>query len=320
MSIFGCTVDDEELYRLVLRTTGSSLEQLATLRGVDVDGLRRQLARLTDLGLVSVAGGKVSAGQPDQAIGRLVSEETQRLIGVGEQLAALRAMVPSLATEYHAAHAPRGEPVAVEAVADADVVGLIRNVSATSTGELLWLRPDHWRVPAGRDLDEWVRGLVAAGRRSRAIYPARVLAEAPEVVRAGAEAGEHVRILASVPAHLAVMGDSAALVPELWWSNNGRRLVVRQPGLVRSLQLLFTQLWDRAMPVPGLGGPRDDDGRAERRMVLDQLAAGAKDEQIARTLGLSLRTVRRRVAAILDDLAVDSRFQAGAEAVRRGWL
>ncbi|HEX5861291.1 MAG TPA: helix-turn-helix domain-containing protein, partial [Nocardioides sp.] len=57
-----------------------------------------------------------------------------------------------------------------------------------------------------------------------------------------------------------------------------------------------------------------------RRFLLQQLAAGAKDEQIARVLGISLRTVRRRVADLLSELGVDTRFQAGAEAVRRGWL
>jgi DNA-binding NarL/FixJ family response regulator len=56
-----------------------------------------------------------------------------------------------------------------------------------------------------------------------------------------------------------------------------------------------------------------------RRFLLQELAAGAKDEQIARTLGLSLRTVRRRVADLIE-LGVDNRFQAGVEAVRRGWL
>ena len=45
-----------------------------------------------------------------------------------------------------------------------------------------------------------------------------------------------------------------------------------------------------------------------------------KDEQIARELGLSLRTVRRRVAEVLDELGATSRFQAGVEAVRRGWV
>ena len=57
-----------------------------------------------------------------------------------------------------------------------------------------------------------------------------------------------------------------------------------------------------------------------RRLLLEQLARGAKDEQIARTLGLSLRTVRRRVADLMDDLGAGSRFQAGVEAVRRGWI
>ena len=62
------------------------------------------------------------------------------------------------------------------------------------------------------------------------------------------------------------------------------------------------------------------DRSQSRSLLLDQLAGGAKDEQIARALGLSLRTVRRRVAEILDELGADSRFQAGVEAVRRGWI
>ena len=45
-----------------------------------------------------------------------------------------------------------------------------------------------------------------------------------------------------------------------------------------------------------------------------------KDEQIARALGMSVRTVRRRVADLMDELGADSRFQAGVEAVRRGWI
>jgi DNA-binding NarL/FixJ family response regulator len=77
-------------------------------------------------------------------------------------------------------------------------------------------------------------------------------------------------------------------------------------------------MWDKATPVAELdrGAARPD----LRRLLLLQLADGAKDEQIARTLGLSLRTVRRRIADLLIELGVDSRFQAGVEAVRRGWL
>jgi DNA-binding NarL/FixJ family response regulator len=55
-------------------------------------------------------------------------------------------------------------------------------------------------------------------------------------------------------------------------------------------------------------------------LLLLELAGGAKDEQIARALGMSVRTVRRRVADLMDELGADSRFQAGVEAVRRGWI
>jgi DNA-binding NarL/FixJ family response regulator len=55
-------------------------------------------------------------------------------------------------------------------------------------------------------------------------------------------------------------------------------------------------------------------------MLLRQLSRGAKDEQIARSLGVSLRTVRRRMADLFEELGVESRFQAGVEAVRRGWI
>jgi hypothetical protein len=57
-------------------------------------------------------------------------------------------------------------------------------------------------------------------------------------------------------------------------------------------------MWGRAAQVPGLPG----------------------DEQIARPTGLSLRTVSRRIAAMTADHNADTRFQAGREAARRGWL
>jgi len=74
------------------------------------------------------------------------------------------------------------------------------------------------------------------------------------------------------------------------------------------------------MAVPGLDGQRYTEGVTDQRLLLGQLAGGAKDEQIARALGLSVRTVRRRVAELLEELGADSRFQAGVEAVRRGWI
>ena len=50
------------------------------------------------------------------------------------------------------------------------------------------------------------------------------------------------------------------------------------------------------------------------------LHAGLKDEAIARQLGLSERTLLGRITDLSTRLGATSRFQAGAQAARRGWL
>ncbi|MGH3331965.1 MAG: helix-turn-helix domain-containing protein [Nocardioidaceae bacterium] len=322
LSLLGLGATEEQVYRVLLRNDALTQSELSEMSGLGVDEVRGVVDRLAVPGLVDANGEGIRANPPDQVLGRLISEETHRLHVVGEQLDALRGFLPSLVADHLAAKGPRSEPVEVELVEGGDIVRLIRTLGATSSGELLWVRPDQWRLPVSRDIDDWVRRTVRAGRRSRVIYPARVLEEAPDVVRLRAEAGEHVRILASVPCRLAIMGRSAALMPERWGSvNTGRRLVVRQEALVSALTALFESMWDRGVAVPGLDGQLDGPNRADdRRLLLDQLAGGVKDEQIARAMGLSLRTVRRRVAEMLEELGVDSRFQAGVEAVRRGWI
>jgi DNA-binding NarL/FixJ family response regulator len=50
------------------------------------------------------------------------------------------------------------------------------------------------------------------------------------------------------------------------------------------------------------------------------LQAGYKDQAIARQLGMSARTVTRRIAAIASRLGLDTRFQLGTEAAKRGWI
>ena len=116
-------------------------------------------------------------------------------------------------------------------------------------------------------------------------------------------------MIADLPTRLFVIGSTHAVLPEPLGMADEPRILVRQRALVESLILLFELMWDRAAPVPDLdlGEARPD----LRRFLLQQLAAGAKDEQIARALGISLRTVRRRVADLLIELGVDSRFQAG---------
>ncbi|MGC4939007.1 response regulator transcription factor [Kribbella sp. DT2] len=55
-----------------------------------------------------------------------------------------------------------------------------------------------------------------------------------------------------------------------------------------------------------------------RQVMIGRLmATGAKDAAIARQLGLSLRTVRSEISALIAGLGARSRFQAGCLLVRR---
>ena len=59
--------------------------------------------------------------------------------------------------------APTAEPVTVEVLDGGDIAQLVRSLSAASTGDLLWLRPDQWRLPAGAQIDDWVMDLMRIG-------------------------------------------------------------------------------------------------------------------------------------------------------------
>ena len=310
LTALGLSPAQERLYRALLRVASMSPESAAEVLGAP-EGSPDYAEAVDDL---------VSRGLVLHAIDDLVGAEHRRLEAQRERLAAVQDLLPELEAEHRTAREERTEHVELQAIDRQQVVPTLQTIALETTGELRWLRPQHW--VSGAAGDRWIGQLLAGGRRSRAIYPARALEEAPVAVRRRAERGEHVRVLGSVPGRLALIGDVAALVPRSLGPGDDVILVVRQRALVDSLIWLFESLWERALVVPGLPGDGDtvsaDEGA--RRLLLEQLARGAKDEQIARTLGLSLRTVRRRVADLMDDLGAGSRFQAGVEAVRRGWI
>ena len=59
--------------------------------------------------------------------------------------------------------------------------------------------------------------------------------------------------------------------------------------------------------------------RSDRRLLV-LLTVGMTDEAMARHMGLSRRTVQRRLADLSRSVAAESRFQLGVEASRRGWV
>ena len=321
LSALGLDREEERLYQRVVPLHGSEEGVVAAALGTTVEELPGALAPLVVRGIASVVGSRVQVRSLPGVVAMMLEREADEATRSRERLTELAGAIPFLA-----ATATRPGPGEVEDLGalDGEVsrggnpLQLLTDMIQQSRGDLLWLRPDAWRMPRESAIAKVVAEAIASGRRSRAIYPVRALQEAPDALRARAQAGEQIRVIADLPTRMFVIGSTHVVLHEPLGFADEPRLLVRQRGLVEALNLLFELMWERAAPVPALdlGEARPD----LRRFLLQQLAAGAKDEQIARTLGLSLRTVRRRVADILIDLGVDSRFQAGVEAVRRGWL
>jgi len=314
----GLSSAQERLYRQVLAATGTPLPQLAEGLLRTGDQLLEELGPLVGVGAVTVDDeGCLVVADPPAAMGLVLSQHAKSMLDCSQQLQVISRLLPELRSHVPSEPVAESVPLDGELTSGGDVPQLLADWIGETTGELLFMRPDQWRMPSESQMAVAVAGAIQAGRPARAIYPARALREAPAVLVGRASIGERIRVVPEVPTRLAVIGDRV-LIPDPPGLANERRLVLRQPGLVELVIDYFEAMWDRAVAVPAL-----EHGEASpdlNELLLRQLAQGAKDEQIARTLGVSLRTVRRRIASIMAELGVDSRFQAGVEAVRRGWL
>jgi CRP-like cAMP-binding protein len=321
LTALGLSPEEERRYQQLLPLSGGPIADVATVLGTTSERLPDDLAPLIASGLVSLRDGQLSVPALPALVSQLIDEQAETASRARERLRDLSQAIPFLVAASFQPGPGQMEDLGGldgELSAGGNALALLTDLIETSKGDLLWWRPDAWRMPRESAISVVVGRAVASGRRSRAIYPIRALREAPEVLQARARQGEQVRVIDEMPTRMLVIQGTHAVLPEPLGFADEPRLLVRQPALVGALTLLFEAYWDQASALPDLDArrPRVD----IRGNLLRQLAAGAKDEQIARTLGLSLRTVRRRVAELLIELGVDTRFQAGVEAVRRGWL
>ena len=93
-------------------------------------------------------------------------------------------------------------------------------------------------------------------------------------------------------------------VPILWGSPAPTRLLaVRTPPVVAAVALVFDELWHLA--------DRWEEPEHPWMPVLGLMGQGLTDDAIGQRLGLTDRTVRRRIAEAMAELGVSSRFALG---------
>ncbi|MFI1994557.1 LuxR C-terminal-related transcriptional regulator [Actinoplanes sp. NPDC020271] len=155
------------------------------------------------------------------------------------------------------------------------------------------------------------------------LYPSAQLTD-PDLRRAVGDeidAGMEVRVADGIGLNMTVVDRCCAVVTDQRRPGGHQHFLIRESGLAGTLYDLFELGWAYARDAAALLKSDDPDGEitAEERLLLQLLSIGWKDEAVAKRLGVSVRTVRRKISEIVLRLGASSRFQAGVMAARRAW-
>ncbi|MFF4259736.1 LuxR C-terminal-related transcriptional regulator [Streptomyces sp. NPDC001663] len=312
----GVSAFDERLYQAILNQPDAGAAGWALLTGASPARVREACNRLLTLGLLQPPDsmGGLRAVDPRVAIRALIRRrETESEL--------LAATAEEMATAYEAGLL-REEPTRLVEVASGEgaIAARLEEMYARAEHEVCLFDTPPYLAPPAPQVDLQA-DLLNRGIVSRGIYAATGL-EDPKVLSRAlrmVELGEQARVLPSVPLKLLVVDGCRALLPLTASAAGGYcAVVVWHSAVTEALQKLFEMAWQQATP---LGQATDDSELSESERTLTRLlAAGMKDEAVARHLGVSLRTLRRRVSELQERLGAASRFQLGVRASQRGWV
>lgn len=298
-------------------------EQLAELTGMPGERLREALDRLTALGLVSPGVGeerRLIAAPPDIALEALLLREEERLKRA-------RLWTRSLSQEYYRRVDAADPSHLVEVVIGREAVfERFQQIQQTSRHQIRVIdKPPYAASDPELNISN-ERELLRRGVVWRVIYDAAGLESFHRLdgdVRTTMTAGEHARVLSDAPIKLLIADDRLGMLPlQIAPQTINSVVVVHRSALLEALSALFEQLWCQALPLGSFGEapvPTTEPTETERQL-LSLLTAGLTDERIAEHMGVSLRTMQRRLRELLERLGATTRFQAGIRATMQGWI
>ncbi|MFE4264273.1 LuxR C-terminal-related transcriptional regulator [Streptomyces sp. NPDC056883] len=318
----------EAVYRGLLQEPTAGIAELCLLLGFPEAEVRAGLDRLIDLELLQPSRdvpGALRAVSPDVGLEMILRRQEAEVLRRQEELARSKEAVARMVAGLAAAR-PEPEVDAFERLVGLDAIqDRLRELTRDLREECLSIMPggaqSQGALDASRPLDEV---LLARGVVMRTLYQdsARNDPATHAYARWMTDLGGEVRTSPIVPPRLLVVDRTTALVPVDPENSRAGALCTTSPGMVNSLVSLFERAWQAAVPLGADTRSRADDEElnATERELLKLLAGGLTDEAAGKRLGLSLRTVRRQMSGLMERLGASSRFEAGLEAGRRGWL
>jgi sugar-specific transcriptional regulator TrmB len=310
--------DAEEVYRLLLVHPGSSAAELQGRTGIRRERLRGALAELARRAMITEQAGvptRFQPSPPDAVVDVLIAAREKELKQVRLETRRWKTQRRPSAGQLRV-----HELVEIVPSGEAYDQRWRQLQQATQTTLEVFVRPpfvQRLAEPQLEDHESLQASLLARGVESRAIYDEEAL-HSPGILdhmRRMAGRGEAARVISRLPIKLVLSDRRTALIPVVQAdpeSTYESALIVHKSTLLDALITLFDIYWARGTDV-GLDDVHTINGHdsADEDTIVTMLAAGFKDEAIARQLGVSPHTVRRRIGALLKRLGVTTRFQAG---------
>ncbi|WP_018347962.1 helix-turn-helix transcriptional regulator [Longispora albida] len=323
LELLGLSADALTVYRAMLAHPGHGVGALGVVTGMDVRRIRSALDELADLALLRPSGeqtGQLRPVSPEVGLAALLAEAEAETARRQAQIEATRAAIAAIAAE-HAGTRDRDAAIRLEGV-DA-VRARLEELAPTLTAECCSLNPGGMHAPdaraAGTPLNQQ---LLERGVAIRAVCQDSFRNDQATLAHARwlTELGGQMRTVPVVPIPLLLLDRRIAILPIDPADPRAGALETHSPGMTAAAHALFALAWSSGTPF-GQAPNADDQGRSPTdRALLEIAAAGHTDEAAARKLGVSLRTVRRQMSDLMTRLDATSRFQAGVNAVRKGWL
>jgi sugar-specific transcriptional regulator TrmB len=304
---------DETLSYVHLLGKQSSSNELAELTGFANRRISEALKGLELKGLIKRIPGRpvrFAPVAPGLALPALVRQREREVQSIAE-------VVGTAARKLDALAQPAETTSYIEVVTGRE--GVRAQCNALELGaqwEVLGMMKPPLLVSSPETSNQEQEEALSRGIRMRWLYE-RSLFDRPntlEEVRGFAALGEESRVLPRLPAKIIIADRKIALVHVTERSVKGPHpvaILTRHQELVEVLHELFEVLWAEATVLFGGAGPPSADAGNDSTKIVELLLTGMKDESIARQLGLSKRTLARRISQLMRDWKTETRFQAG---------
>ncbi|MEU8224435.1 helix-turn-helix domain-containing protein [Kribbella sp. NPDC048915] len=317
----GLGADEEATYLELIRRGAGSAADLAARLGRPLPEVQRSVDVLLGEGFVHRTpppADLIVPVPPELAVEQLIHRHEQ-------EVDRIRKAAYRLAAEATRQSGARRTEELVEIVTGQTAVAMAFDlVQRTARSEMRELVAPPYVASAEVNSTQLARQ--GDGVTYRVVYDSSALGDA--VLAASAvshvRAGEQARIADELPTKLAIADRELALLP-LDWATPAQdaALLVHPCSLLDALVALFETVWNRASPLSVTESDElqpDEAMSAEDRHLLSLLVAGLTDDAAGARLGISRRTVARRVQQLMEQTHSRSRLQLGWHARDRGWL